>query len=153
MSLLTDIIFVEAIQSNRSLLGRLAAGDVYNTAIALPDDDIDNAPIPYVIVTFDGMTNDTGTKDTYEGDTDQVRIGVTIAANTRQELGEIALAVRTTIRDYFTALMEGETVSENMHLLPYDYTVSAGPVQYDSLNPCMWQVLNYACETGADDED
>lgn len=149
MSLITDIIFVEALQSNSSLLAKLPAGDIYNTAIGLPDEEADNAPIPYIIVTFDGMTNDTGTKDTYEGDTDQVRIGVTIAAHTRQELAMLSLTVRSTIRDYFTSLMEGGE-SDNKGLLPYDYAVASGPVQYDSLKPCMWQTLNYTCETDAD---
>ncbi|MBQ5756867.1 MAG: hypothetical protein IIV88_06385 [Erysipelotrichaceae bacterium] len=63
MSLQTDIIFVKALRANADLMKQLAAGDVYNTAIALPDEDLDNAPLPYVIVSFDGLTNDVETKD------------------------------------------------------------------------------------------
>jgi hypothetical protein len=41
MSLQTDIIFVKALRANADLMAQLAAGDVYNTAIALPDEDLD----------------------------------------------------------------------------------------------------------------
>ena len=58
MSLQNDIIFVKALRANADLMAQLAAGDVYNTAIAMPDEDLDNAPLPYAIVTFDGLTND-----------------------------------------------------------------------------------------------
>ena len=58
MSLLTDIIFVKALRSNAALMSMLPAHDVYNTTIALPDEDMDNAPVPYIIVTFDGMQNE-----------------------------------------------------------------------------------------------
>ena len=63
MSLLTDIIFVKALRADENLMAQLPAGDVYNTAIALPDEDLDNAPLPYIIVSFDGLTNDVETKD------------------------------------------------------------------------------------------
>ena len=77
MSLLTDIIFVKALRADETLMAKLAAGDVYNTTIALPDEDLDNAPLPYVIVSFDGLTNEVETKDDpYEGDSDNVTISV-----------------------------------------------------------------------------
>ena len=46
MSLLTDIIFVKALRANAALMKELAAGDVYNTTIALPDEELDNAELP-----------------------------------------------------------------------------------------------------------
>lgn len=147
MSLLTDIIFVKALQSNTTLLGKLAAGDVYNTSIALPDQDIDNAPIPYVIVSFDGMVNDQSTKDTFEGETDTVQISVEIAAKNRKQLGELATQVRRTIREYFSELDED---SEDADLVPYDYQFSADRVQYDPLKPCHWQILRWQCDTNAE---
>ena len=76
MSLATDSIFVLALQSNSDLLEKLTESldddgttvidetpRLYGTAIGLPDEDADNVPVPYVIVTFDGLTNDQGTKD------------------------------------------------------------------------------------------
>ena len=43
MSLITDAIFVQALRSNSALMQQLADGDVYNTTIALPDEELDNA--------------------------------------------------------------------------------------------------------------
>lgn len=147
MSLLTDIIFVKALQSNTTLLGKLAAGDVYNTSIALPDQDLDNAPIPYVIVSFDGLVNDQSTKDTFEGETDTVQVSVEIAAKNRKQLGELATLVRRTIREYFSEVDED---SEDADLVPYDYQFSADRVQYDPLKPCHWQILRWQCDTNAE---
>ncbi len=147
MSLQTDVIFVQALRSNTSLTRELAAQDVYNTTIALPDEDLDNAEVPYVIVAYDGMQNDTSTKDSYEGYTDTVSVSVTIAAKTRAKLSELAAMVRETVREYF----EDATPSmEHYDLVPLDYQVSATRVSYDALKPCYWQALNYSCDTNID---
>ena len=151
MSLLTDAIFIEALNTDQQLMSMLAAGDVYGTTIALPDEDIMNAPLPYCIVTYDGMNNDPGTKDDYEGDYDQVRIGVTVAAKTRAELARLIVMVRNRIRDYFSGVAEEEIKTENEGLVPYDYTLQSSPVQYDMLKPCYWQTLTYSCDTLATD--
>ena len=150
MSLLTDIIFVKALRSNAELIGQLPAGDVYNTAIALPDEEAENAPLPYIIVSFDGLNNQDTTKDdAFESESDRVQIGITICAGEREELGEMAVAVRTTIREYFREHYGDET-DEDFALIPDDITLNAQGVQYDSMKPCFWQVLNYQCDTDVD---
>ena len=150
MSLLTDIIFVKALRSNAELIGQLPAGDVYNTAIALPDEEVENAPLPYIIVSFDGLNNQDTTKDdAFESESDAVQIGITICAGEREELGEMAVAVRTTIREYFREHY-GDTIDEDFALIPDDITLNAQGVQYDSMKPCFWQVLNYQCDTETD---
>lgn len=147
MSLQTDIIFVKALRANADLMAQLAAGDVYNTAIALPDEDLDNAPQPYVIVSFDGLTNDIDTKDDpYESDSDAVNISIEIAARTRSELGQLAEAVRHQVHQYF---LDADPTNEDADLIPHDYQFSAQAVNYDSLKPCYWQVLTYQCDTNA----
>ena len=145
MSLQTDIIFVKALRANADLMKQLAAGDVYNTAIALPDEDLDNAPLPYFIVSFDGLTNDVETKDDpYEGDSDNVTISIEIAAKTRIELGQLAEAVRHQVHDYF---VEADPTDDDFNLVPLDYQFSAQQVNYDQMKPCYWQVLTYQCDT------
>lgn len=148
MSLQTDIIFVRALQQNSSLMAKLPAGDVYNTAIALPEQDADNAPVPYIIVTYDGMSNDQTTKDGYESEFDNVNIGIEVAAQTRGQLCEIVEAVRETVLDYFTSLQDDKS-SDYYPLLPLDYQLTATGVRYDDMKPCYWQILNYQCETKA----
>ena len=147
MSLQTDIIFVKALRADEELMAKLAAGDVYNTAIALPDEDLDNAPLPYVIVSFDGLTNDIDTKDDpYESDSDAVNISIEIAARTRSELGQLAEAVRHQVHQYF---LDADPTDEDADLIPHDYQFSAQAVIYDSSKPCYWQVLTYQCDTNA----
>ena len=145
MSLLTDTAFVAAIRSNAGLLAMLPAHDVYNTAIALPEQKAANAPVPYIIVSFDGLQNEDDTKDNgYEGKPDKVHISIEIAANTRPQLGTIATMVRNTVRGYFENI---EDTDELFNEVPEDYTFSAGPVTYDDSKPCYWQVLNFQCDT------
>ena len=147
MSLQTDIIFVKALRADEELMAKLAAGDVYNTAIALPDEDLDNAPLPYVIVSFDGLTNDIDTKDDpYESDSDAVNISIEIAARTRTELGQLADAVRHQVHRFF---LNADPTDEDADLIPHDYQFSAQAVNYDSMKPCYWQVLTYQCDTNA----
>lgn len=150
MSLATDSIFITALQSNSELLDKLKefidddsttvideTPRLYGTAIGLPDDDADNVPVPYVIVTFDGLTNDQGTKDDYyESENDTVNIGIEVTAKTLDDLHDLTQMVRDTILSYLrnndTAIM--------------DYQFSAQQIQYDSQKPCYWQVLTYQCD-------
>lgn len=150
MSLQTDIIFVKALRSNADLIAQLPAGDVYNTAIALPDEELDNTEVPYIIVSFDGLNNQDSTKDSsYDGLTDMVTVGIEIAAKTRPQLAELAIMVRDTIRDYFRQHVASQD-DEDYALIPNSYQLQAQQVQYDSLKPCYWQQLTYQCDTDPD---
>jgi hypothetical protein len=150
MSLLTDIAFAAAIRSNADLLAELPAGDVYNTSIALPDRDVENAPIPYVIVGFAGMQSDADTKDDdFEGESDSVQIIITTTAPTREKLGELMADIRTTVRDYFRE-HQGDTSDDVFAQIPDDMSVSASGVSYDPDKPCYWQELTYNCITKPD---
>lgn len=137
MSLATDSIFVSAISSNSELMQGIS-GRLYSTAIPLPDEDIDNVPVPFVIVTFDGLTNDQSSKDDpYESDNDSVNISVELVAATREKLADLAEDIRSTIYNYMMA-QDGFEIE--------DYQFSADAVQYDALKPCYWQTLHYQCD-------
>lgn len=143
MSLATDSIFIAAIQSNPALMERIG-GRLYGTAIPLPDEDADNVPVPYIIVTFNGLNNQDQTKDdVYEGSYDTVNIGVEVIGETINDLHELTQAVRDTILSYFR---EHETAIE-------DYTFGAQAIQFDSMKPCYWQVLTYQCDVEIINED
>ena len=151
MSLATDSIFITALQSNSELLEALGydpeTGEnarLYCTAIPLPDEDADNVPVPYVIVTFDGLTNDQGTKDDrYESEYDTVNIGVEVIARNINELHDMTQMVRDTILSY---IRENDTAI-------MDYNFAAQQIQFDSLKPCYWQVLTYQCDVNNTNDD
>lgn len=148
MSLATDSIFTTALQSNSDLMATLGyvaptltdkgkPARLYGTAIPLPDEDADNVPVPYIIVTFDGLNNDAGTKDDrYESEYDRVNIGIEVVGKTLEDLHGLTQMVRDTVLAYFRA----------NHTNVEDYTFSADTIQYDSLKPCYWQTLRYQCE-------
>lgn len=146
MSLHADQIFFQALTENDTLLTTIS-NRLYSTAIPLPDEDADNVPVPYVILTFDGLNNDTSTKDdSYEGTSDIVNIGIEVTAADRSSLASLVETIRETIREYFVdyeAPTDGEDLSA---MVPYDYEFTAGPVQYDAMKPCYWQTLQYRCD-------
>ena len=145
MSLITDKVFYNALSSSTDLAAYVD-DRIYNTSIPVPDDDLLNEPVPYIIITFDGMQNEGYTKDnSFEGDTDKVQIGIEITADNREALGTLTQAVRDAVIAYFQD-QEGHT-TEDYDLVPEDYTLTAGPVQYDPIKPCFYQILNYNCDT------
>lgn len=147
MSLKTDIIFVKALKSNDELIQSLPAKGIYNPSIPLPDAELINAKIPYIIVVYGGCQNDGSNKDeTFEGESDTVNISIEIAAETREAVADIAETVRATIRDYF---VNADPTDEDYELVPADYQFSATGVSYDPDKPCCWQILNYQCDTNA----
>jgi len=140
MSLATDSIFVAAISSNSDLMDRIGSR-LYSTAIPLPDEDADNVPVPYIIVTFDGLNNEQTTKDDpFESENDSVSIGIECAAPNRATLAELMQDIRTTVHDY----MIEQSSSDDFVI--EDYRLSADAVQYDSLKPCFWQTIRYQCD-------
>ena len=136
MSLATDSIFIAALKSSEDIMQAIG-GRLYGTAIPLPDEEADNVPVPYIIVTFDGLNNQTQTKDEkYEGCYDTVQIGVEVVGKSLAALHELTQNVRDAILSYFK---ENDTPID-------EYTFTADAVQYDSLKPCFWQVLRYQCD-------
>ena len=139
-SLATDSIFIAALNADASLMQKIG-GRLYSTAIPLPDEEADNVPVPYIIVTFDGLNNDTQSKDDpYEGDYDSVQIGIEITAENREKLEELTQQVRDIVHSYFRSYAGDERDAVE------GYQLSAEPVQYDSMKPCFWQTLRYQCD-------
>ena len=143
MSLATDSIFVSALSSNSLFMGKIGRR-LYSTAIPLPDEDADNVPVPYVIVTFDGLNNEQTTKDDpFESEDDRVSIGIEVCAKNRTQLANLTQSVRSIVHDY---MRENDTPID-------DYQFSADAVQYDSMKPCFWQTLRYQCDVLNQEED
>ena len=144
MSLITDKVFFNALKSNSELVEQVD-GRIYNTAVPVPDDEFLNTPVPYIIITFDDLKNEGYTKDnSFEGDTDKVWIGIEIAAEDRETLGDIAQAIRQTVKSYFLGTTHEK---DDYDLVPEDYEFSASKIQYDPIKPCFWQTLIYECDT------
>jgi hypothetical protein len=136
MGLSTDSIFIYALSASEDIM-QAVDGRIYGTAIPLPDEEADNVPVPYIIVTFNGLNNIDETKDDmYESDYDSVNIGIEVIGKTLGHLHDLTEMVRDVIHQYF---VQNETPVEG-------YQFSAQPIIFDSEKPGYWQLLNYQCE-------
>lgn len=139
MSLQTDSFFIKTISDDADIMSAVDSR-VYGTAIPVPDAELDNVPVPYIIVSYDSMSNVSDYKDNdeMEGSEDMVTISVEVTAETLEALHRLTQAVRQTIR-------EASTSDDDE--CPFDYRLSAGAINYDGMKPCYWQVLSYQCTT------
>ena len=150
MGLLTDSFFVRAIQSNAELLAKLPAGDIY-VNVADPDFDMENVPLPYIIVNNDGGSEGDTTKDTWsEGIEDKVNISILMVCRSREELADMTLAVRKTISDFMKATwqrIEAGTPEEGDEIAPTGYQFSFSDIAYIIEKPAHSQKFYYDCTT------
>ena len=145
MSLITDKVFYNALRSNAELVAQVG-NRIESTSIPVPDEEFMNEPLPYIIITYDGMQNEGFTKDnSYEGDTDKVQVSIEVDAESRDELGDIMQKVRQTVIDYFED--EVGHVWDDYYYVPDSYELTASPVAYDPTKPCYYQTLTYNCNT------
>lgn len=145
MSLITDKVFYNALRSNAELMATVG-GRIESTSIPVPDEQLDNTPVPYIIITFDGLQNEGHTKDnSFEGETDKVQVGIEVAADSRDDLGEIMKTIRDTIIEYFEDT-EGHAWDDYAYI-PQNYTLTASAIGYDGDKPCYYQTLTYNCDT------
>jgi len=146
MSLCTDKFFFKSLKEDEDVMDAVD-GRIINTADTTVDpESADDTEIPYIIITNEGTVNDEESKDSVgESDTDTDTISIVIAAKTRSELADVAKLVRKTIKAAF-ADMDDET-AESLGFWLNDYSFTASGVNFDEWKPCMWQTLNYKCET------
>ena len=99
MGLDTSALFYR-ILSGTAELEKLTDGRIYSIAIPMPEENINESLVPWVIILFDGLNNDEATKDDpFESSTDTVQISIEIAAQTPDDLMDLAQLVRYTIHD------------------------------------------------------
>ena len=145
MSLITDKVFYNALRSNAALMAQVG-GRIESTSIPVPDEEFLNEPVPFIIITFDGLQNEGFTKDnSFEGENDKVQVSIEVAAQSRDELGQIMTDIRQTVIDYFED-DEGHAW-DDYDYIPTNYTFTASAVGYDSEKPCYYQTLTYNCDT------
>ena len=150
MSLIVDKAFYAALTASEDIVN-VTGGRIYSTAVPVPDEELENVPLPYIVITFDGLTNETMTKDnSYEGEEDSVNIGVMVACGNRELLGDMTIAIREQVRSYFEGYTPAINEEDLTDLVPEDYTLTASSVQYDPYKPCFYQTLTYQCDTKID---
>lgn len=139
-----DELIYDAIQADESLM-TMIGGRVVSTCFEIPPDELDNTPIPNIIITDDGMQNNVTTKDCmWEGGEDQVQVTVDIAAASPEEVKAIMRRVRKAVEVYMVSLGSDMPELENL---------TAGELAWDWVKPCYFKPLIYQCKTKADIDD
>jgi len=140
MSLITDLFFYNALKADDDIMEE-TEGRIFNTARNEEDENEDK--LPYIIITYDGMQNDQGTKDsTGESDIDRDTISVLCVAEDREDLADLMEMVRPCIKD----AMEDQDATEQGFIID-DYSLTASAIECDPSRPCHFQTLTYQCET------
>ena len=159
MSLITDIVFKEAIMSNaeiRAIVTPAATSyqahpqpRIYNVAIPVPDEDLDNVQVPYIIIMPGTGVNGMSTKDDYEGDTDTVNIEILVATTTRGQLGKLMKMIRNAVQDFISDYTppEDDDAEDLSEEIPIDYTLRWSEVFFNAYKPCYYQSFYYQCDT------
>jgi len=148
MSLEVDKFFIRALR--KSDAKDATEGRIFGTARTTAEEQEDK--LPYIVVTFDGLTNAAEWKDCVgDSDNDVVKIGVLCCAGDRESLATLTQVVRKAIRDQEEEILETEVFWSQVDwsFEVNDWTLSAGPVEYDPQKPCHYQTLNYEVETSA----
>lgn len=133
-----DELIYDALRSDTTLM-EVTGGRIISTCTEVAPYESDNTPLPYMIITYDGMQVQDQTKDDiYDGGTDVEEVSVEICTESRTALFPIIKRIRKVVRDYFLNT-DGDC--------PDDYTVRASGVNWDWEKPCYFQTLTFQTYT------
>jgi len=142
-------IFYDAISADNDLMTAIG-GRVVSTCFEIPPDELDNTPLPNIIITNDGFQNNFDTKDDiWESNVDSVQASVDVAASSPHEVDELVSKIRKAIQTYIMDMYEdGEEIPELQPGFP-----SSQGIEWDWVKPCYHQNVTYQCIIQKTDDD
>ena len=134
-----DEILFNALRSDAVLMEDVG-GRIVSTCFEVGPEDVDNTPLPCIIVMDDGLQNNPDTKDfEWEAYEDRVTASVEVDAESPKAVKALIRKVRHAIADYIQTLYnEGEEIPE------LESIVSNG-IAWDWMKPCYHSTLTYNC--------
>ena len=140
MALELDELFFNALMEDADLV-LAVGGRIESTCFEVSPDEQDNTPLPCIIVTDDGLTNNLTTKDTeWESDEDRVQASVEIDAESPKRVKQLIQMVRKAIANYIESLADkGEDI-------PCLQSVQTNGVAWDWMKPCYHSTITYQCD-------
>lgn len=131
-----DEIIYNAIKADSELMSMIG-GRVFSTCIEVPPTEMDNTPIPYIIITDDPFTNgDTSKDEEWESDIDKVQAGVEISAESASEVKRLRKLVRKVVAAYVRGMEDR----------PHLTSLTSSGIAWDWTKPCYYDVLHYQCD-------
>ena len=135
-----DKLFYDALQADETLMAAVG-GRIVSTCFEVGPDEKDNTPLPCIIVTDDGMTNDQQTKDNvWEADEDRVQASVEVDATSPKQVKQLVRMVRKAINNYVTSLYTQGADIPNLQ------QVQTNGVAWDWMKPCYHSTVSYQCD-------
>ena len=135
-----DEIIYDAICADAALMEAIG-NRVVSTCFEVPPTDEDNTPLPNIIITDDGITNQPQSKDmTWEADEDSVQASVDVAAEDPKQVKQLVRMVRKAIANYMEAL------DPSKDEIPCLQSLQTTGVQWDWTKPCYHSVIIYQCD-------
>ena len=134
-----DEILYNALRADADLMA--AVDDrVESTCFEVSPDEQDNTPLPCIIVTDDGMTNEPGTKDTeWESDEDRVQASIEVDAESPKAVKQLLRMVRRAVSDHIAQM------ADNDEDIPCLQSVQTSGVAWDWMKPCYHGTITYQC--------
>ena len=135
-----DELFFNALMADADLV-LAVGGRIESTCFEVSPDEQDNTPLPCIIVTDDGLTNNQQTKDNvWESGEDRVQASVEVDATSPKQVKRLIRMVRKAINNYITSLYtQGEDI-------PNLQSVQTNGVAWDWMKPCYHETITYQCD-------
>ena len=139
-----DEIFYNALVADDELVAAVS-GRIESTCFEVSPDEKDNTPLPCIIVTDDGLTNQPSDKDMeWESEEDRVQASVEVDGRDPKEVKTLIRMVRKAIANHIASMYaEGKEI-------PCLQSVQTNGVAWDWMKPCYHSTITYPCDVQND---
>ena len=135
-----DELFFNALMEDADLV-LAVGGRIESTCFEVSPDEQDNTPLPCIIVTDDGLSNQPTDKDIeWEAGEDRVQASVEVDAKDPKQVKQLIRMVRKAIANYMEALDPAKDE------IPCLQSLQTTGVQWDWTKPCYHSVIIYQCD-------
>ena len=139
-----DELFFNALMEDADLV-LAVGGRIESTCFEVSPDEQDNTPLPCIIVTDDGLSNQPTGKDVeWESSEDRVQASVEVDAKDPKQVKQLIRMVRKAISNYITSLYEKGAE------IPCLQSVQTNGVAWDWMKPCYHSTITYQCDVQND---
>lgn len=134
-----DQILFDALKGDAALM-EAVGGRVVSTCFEVCPDEMDNTPLPCIIVTDDGWQNQQESKDTmWESMEDRVTASIEVDADSPKAVKQLMRLCRKAVARYIDGMAEADED------IPELDSVQTSQLAWDWMKPCYWQTMTYNC--------
>jgi len=135
MTIELDELLYNALIADEALMTAVC-GRITSTCFEVSPEEQDNTPVPCIIVTDDGLSNEQPTKDdVWESSEDRVQASVEVDGVSPKEVKQLIRKVRKAIANYIKTLS----------VIPDLQSVTTNGIAWDWTKPCYHSTVSYTC--------